>query len=283
LSLAIAQHDTAELLVNQMYMYLHQELVNTASSLIEKYLKFRESPMILIAQSMARRFARRVSKNIKSSNGDMKNHDEERANSDDGNPGKGPLAILNKALTLQTASPHTWFQMGNAALEDHKYSDAIECFTNRVYYSLSEGDPSLHTLSHPQLVASALGNLGMVAMLASNLGEPSSQNVETILQNAISAFGDSATEPKPHLCPILNSLGTLHKQRGQYQKAREVYQKSLAINPKHGPTLNNLGLLLIAEGKRDEAKEMFLSAIEADPKLDGARVNLQQLALLKNQ
>lgn len=61
---------------------------------------------------------------------------------------------------------------------------------------------------------------------------------------------------------------------GQFDVARQAYQKALAVRPKWAAAHNNLAMVLRVAGDAKGAEENFRAAVEADPDLAGAWSNL---------
>ena len=55
------------------------------------------------------------------------------------------------------------------------------------------------------------------------------------------------------------------------------YQKAVEYNPKGIPALNNLGLCYLRLNKKDMAREMFLKSLELDPKQDKVKKIMSQI------
>ena len=61
-------------------------------------------------------------------------------------------------------------------------------------------------------------------------------------------------------------LGMLYQQRGDTAKARDVYTKALAINPRFAPAANNLAWIYAHEGgDKEKALQLAQTAKEAAP------------------
>jgi Tfp pilus assembly protein PilF len=65
--------------------------------------------------------------------------------------------------------------------------------------------------------------------------------------------------------------------RGEFDQARDCYQKVLQINPLHAKTHNNLGIIYHRNGNLEEATEALKRATTIDPSLTEAYVNLGNL------
>src|SRR3989304_1929951 len=76
------------------------------------------------------------------------------------------------------------------------------------------------------------------------------------------------------------SLGVAYFRKGDFDKAKECYQKSLEVNPALVYTHNELGKLYMSTGNEEEAIEEFRKAINGYNMYDEAYYNLG-LAYLK--
>ena len=61
-----------------------------------------------------------------------------------------------------------------------------------------------------------------------------------------------------------NQLGRLHASRGEYQKARELYDQTVAIDPYYIEGTTNKGITYQKEGNWDKALESFQQAVSLD-------------------
>ena len=60
--------------------------------------------------------------------------------------------------------------------------------------------------------------------------------------------------------------GTIHERRGDIAKAREFYEKALALDPRFAPAANNLAWLLSEHGgDKDRALALAQTAKELVP------------------
>ncbi len=78
----------------------------------------------------------------------------------------------------------------------------------------------------------------------------------------------------------LTSLGVAYFRKGNIDKAKDCYQKSLEINPALVYTHNELGILYMSTGREEDAIEEFKKAVNGYNLYDEAHYNLG-LAYLK--
>ncbi|MBC6471946.1 MAG: tetratricopeptide repeat protein [Hormoscilla sp. GM102CHS1] len=82
----------------------------------------------------------------------------------------------------------------------------------------------------------------------------------------------------PNDADVLTCLGWLAYSQGQYERAIQLYQQSLAYNSKANPELhNNMAIALVETGKTNEAIGHLQQAIGLRPDYAEARNNLTQL------
>jgi protein O-mannosyl-transferase len=73
---------------------------------------------------------------------------------------------------------------------------------------------------------------------------------------------------------ILNDLGYVCMDAGQYGDAEKAFRLALGYRPDSARTHNNLGAALASQGKYEEAIKQFREALRLDPEYDKARSNL---------
>ena len=62
-----------------------------------------------------------------------------------------------------------------------------------------------------------------------------------------------------------NNLGVIFKELGEYQKAIDCYEKSIEVQPSHTPSHNNLGLVFQELGEHQKAKSCYEKVIQINP------------------
>ena len=79
-----------------------------------------------------------------------------------------------------------------------------------------------------------------------------------------------AIEVNPRNIGALMLAGVIHERRGDHPKAREHYEKVLALNPRFAPAANNLaGVLSKHGGDKDKALTLAQTAKELAPEDPG--------------
>ena len=66
-----------------------------------------------------------------------------------------------------------------------------------------------------------------------------------------------------------------------YEKAKEQYEKAIAINPKFAQALNNLGASCEIFGLKDQALENYNKALVIDPSYSEAHRNISAIKKYK--
>ena len=83
------------------------------------------------------------------------------------------------------------------------------------------------------------------------------RNSETLFQRAVDVTSNNYL--------AYNNLGFYLSSKGDLERAKENYRKSLAINPAYSDALNNLGFALAAEKKYQEAIGLYEAALRVSP------------------
>lgn len=81
----------------------------------------------------------------------------------------------------------------------------------------------------------------------------------------------------PKDAPAHNLLGMALQQRGDAGKARESFQRAVALKPDFSEAANNLALSFVAEEKLDDARKVITNALEQNPKHFGLLMVLAEL------
>jgi Tfp pilus assembly protein PilF len=88
---------------------------------------------------------------------------------------------------------------------------------------------------------------------------------EKSLDKAVAEF-EAATRVNPRQVGAWTVLGMLHKQRGEYEKAKQACQRALEIDPNAGLAANNLAWLYCEQGgDLDAALDLARRARQALP------------------
>ncbi|UCD84677.1 MAG: tetratricopeptide repeat protein [Deltaproteobacteria bacterium] len=80
----------------------------------------------------------------------------------------------------------------------------------------------------------------------------------------------------PQDIEVLFTLGILNKRKGNYEMAKQYYQKTIELDPKFAPSYNNLANVFLATEELNQASRHYKRAQELDPSMVSARYNLAQ-------
>lgn len=100
-------------------------------------------------------------------------------------------------------------------------------------------------------------------------------DLETAWASITSANQLDANDPE-----VWNNMGLIARKRGDATKAREAYEKALALRPEYPEAMNNLAILEMQAGNVARAKELLDKATKLVPSYAEANFNL---ALLYDQ
>ncbi|MBZ5563606.1 MAG: tetratricopeptide repeat protein [Acidobacteriia bacterium] len=87
-------------------------------------------------------------------------------------------------------------------------------------------------------------------------------------------FLQRAAQLRPLDAMIYYDWGVLELQQGASERARQLFEHTIALNPYYCEALNNLGAIALDEGKLGRAEEYLQRAVRADPRSVDVRLNL---------
>lgn len=73
------------------------------------------------------------------------------------------------------------------------------------------------------------------------------------------------------------NYGSICMQRGELDKALELFRRAAELSPKFVAPYNNMGRILMSQGRRDDARQMFEKSLEVNPKGVVPRVMLARM------
>lgn len=73
---------------------------------------------------------------------------------------------------------------------------------------------------------------------------------------------------------LLNKMGEVQGRTGNLDKAVELFNQAVEIDPNYTESYNNLGFAYYRKGEYRRAEEFFKKALEIDPNFEKARSNL---------
>ena len=121
-----------------------------------------------------------------------------------------------------------------------------------------------------ELKGRALHNSGIALLLTDR-----AQEAETTLEAAV--------ENDARSWRAWNALGRARDAHKEWEKAREAYERALALAPGEAIVLNNFGLSKLSAGDLDGAARLFVRALEVSPDLATAETNLRLSLALRGQ
>jgi len=74
----------------------------------------------------------------------------------------------------------------------------------------------------------------------------------------------TADEMKPGYRGTLTTLGYYFREKGDFARAAEYFEKALALDPRYWPAHNYYGVMLFRQGKYEEALRHFQAALETN-------------------
>lgn len=114
----------------------------------------------------------------------------------------------------------------------------------------------------PEVRARALQGQGLALVLAGR-----TKTAEEPLRAAVAE--------DPALWRAWNALGRIHDGRGEFDEARQAYERALAVQPGSAVLLNNLGFSRLMAGDPAEAARVLTEAAGRDGSPDRVRTNLR--------
>lgn len=153
---------------------------------------------------------------------------------------------------------------GNAALEAGQYRQAGAEFRS-----------ALASAKSPPERASALNNLASVEETLGNLA-----HAERHYEECIRIWSAMPDAPADALAKPLNNLALLYSRRREYDRAADLYRRSLELRPDartQARVLTNLGRLSFARKRYAEAEAYYHRALTAVPDDTSTLANLAEL------
>ncbi len=167
---------------------------------------------------------------------------------------KNSDACYRQALKIRPEFLDARYNLGNNALRQQNYKDAIEIYQKLLEFK--EAPEFWH-------------NLGRAYMETGNLSEAGRCFNRAIALDSTYAYG-------------YHSLGTLAERAGDYAKAVAAYQKATRFAPQSDEYWFKYGLVLLRTGDQAAAEHAFRKTIEINPNHTGAVFNLAKLLNAKH-
>ncbi len=206
--------------------------------------------------------------------------------------------LLLKSINLYKNSPGPYINLGCIYLKTGKIYKAEKCFLKAInlkpgilepylnlatcyceLYRLEEAEMLLKNLSHS---AKALFEDYEESMIIINLSLAfiyiMRKNFDDAKWLIDCIKGFSPEEPDAYYYD-----GLLYQIQGEFEKAKNEYEKAIELNPEHINAINNLGCLYLDMHQFEKAENYFKRVLELDPDDELVRINLENLYELKNK
>lgn len=172
---------------------------------------------------------------------------------------KGDLdqaANTYRSATKVTKNPAlAFFKLGTVLEGQQRWAEAEQAYLEAV-----QNDPMMY---------GAYNNLAFMAAVRKER-----------LDDAL-VWARKAVELAPKVTTIQDTLGWVHRARGELGPAAQAIEKAVAANPKKAGFRYHLGVVYAEQGKKKEAVAALQKALELDPNFNqaaDARQRLQQLS-----
>jgi len=162
----------------------------------------------------------------------------------------GAVKELQVVLTMAPYYTRADELLGTIWVQRREYGRARDCFNHLLKYA-----PDDYTAHY---------NLGVLETMENKWDE-----AERHLGLALTA--------DPKSSEVYNTLGSLYLKRGDLDRAREFFLKTIALDAKMAGAHYNLGLVLRKQQRNEEAAQAFRQALLVDPQFRPAREALLRL------
>lgn len=155
-------------------------------------------------------------------------------------------SLWRSTVKVQPRSSKAWNNMGDIYTGKKEYENALQAFQNAIDIR--------------PLYVDAYHNKGVTYM---KMGE---------YDEAIAKFEEAMAI---HVLPeTLNTLGVAYFEKGEYQKAQDLFLKMLEMNPNDANAYNSLGIVAMKAKDYEKAREYWQKALEINPYAKGPKDNL---------
>ncbi len=171
---------------------------------------------------------------------------------------------LFEALVQQKESPEYYFNIGYIKTSQGKHSEAIEAFSkatqlDRLFVQAHETMGRVHrALGNHQQSEECLQTAAEIYLDSDKLG-----SAEGLLNEILESGSTSLN--------VFNSLGVIHRKKGNREQALRQYQKALKIHPDEPYIYYNIGRLYLEMKNRAKARFYFQAALNKDHGFEEAR------------
>ncbi len=177
-----------------------------------------------------------------------------------------------QALVNQKENPEYYFNIGYIKTSQNLHSEAIEAFSkatqlDRLFVKAYEAmGRAYKVLGDSQKSEECLQTAAEIYMDTDKLG-----SAEEILNEVLESGSNSLN--------IFNTLGVLHRKKGDVGQALRQYKKALKVHPDEPYIYYNIGRLYLDMKNSNKAKVYFLKALDRDHGFEEAKQVIKAIDL----
>jgi tetratricopeptide (TPR) repeat protein len=181
------------------------------------------------------------------------------------------LGTLEKLLE-EGESAEVYYNIGYIKTTQERYGEAIEAFRkatqlDRLFAKAYEAmGRAYKEIGQPERAEKCLQEAADIYM-----SKEKTENAEEILNEILEISSDSIN--------VYNSLGVLHRRKGDFKTSLKHYKQALKIHPNEPYIHYNIGRLHIEMKDPNSAKPCFSRALELEPDFKEAREVLEAIEL----
>ncbi len=181
------------------------------------------------------------------------------------------LGILDNLIANEETAEY-YYNIGYMKTAKNLYSEAIQAFRkataiDRLFAKAYEGMARAYqAIGKKEEAEKYMFKAADIHMSKENVSE-----AEEVL--------NEIKQINPNTINIYNSLGVLHRKKGDFKKALLNYKKALKIHPDRVRIHYNIGRLYIEMKDPETAKSYFQQALKIDPKFTDAKEVLDAIEL----
>jgi tetratricopeptide (TPR) repeat protein len=163
-----------------------------------------------------------------------------------------------------------YYNIGYIKAAQEKYEEAIAAFRkatqlNQLFARAYEAMGKVyHILGHDEAAEKALQKAADIYM-----SKDKNENAEEVLNEIL--------EINPNTINVYNSLGVLHRRKGDLPTALQYYKKALLVHPREPNIHYNIGRLYIGMQQLAKAKSHFDKAVRLNPTFEEGKKALKAL------
>lgn len=179
---------------------------------------------------------------------------------------------LFETLVNQKENPEYYFNIGYIKTSQNRHSEAIEAFSKatqldrlfvKAYEAMARAYKAMGELEKAE---EYMQTAAEIYMDTDKLGA-----AEDLLNELLEAGSNSLN--------VFNTLGVLHRKKGNVDQALAQYKKALKVHPDEPYIYYNIGRLYLDMKKMDKARTYFQAALDKDAEFDEARQVIKAIDL----